>query len=42
VAIVWVIPAFGCYKLMYHKATKSFKNCNELLFLEMDTWQVLV
>jgi hypothetical protein len=27
---------------MYHKATKSFRNCNELLFLEMDTWQVLV
>jgi hypothetical protein len=27
---------------MHHEATKSFRNCNELLFPEMDTWQVLI
>jgi hypothetical protein len=36
------MPTFGRYKLLHHEATKSFKNCNELLFLEMDTWRVLV
>jgi hypothetical protein len=24
----------------YHEATKFFRNCNELLFPEMDTWRV--
>jgi hypothetical protein len=42
VAIVWVIPAFGRYKLIHHEVTKSFRNGNKLLFTEMDTWQVLV
>jgi hypothetical protein len=42
VAIVWVIPSSGRYKLMHHEVTKSFRNCNNLVFREMDTWWVRV